>query len=76
MSTREMVTANVFCAVKPKRGVYLNKVTRRRTSDEFAKFLVSVERRYRHAERIILVMVKMSPHKIYWFCLIFRELYT
>lgn len=55
-------TANVFCAVEPKKGVYLNKVTTRRTSDEFAKFLASIERKYSHAEKIILVMDNLNTH--------------
>ena len=53
-------TANVFCAVEPKKGVYLNKVTPRRTSDEFVKFLVSIERKYKHAEKIILFMDNLN----------------
>jgi hypothetical protein len=32
-------TANVFCAVEPKLGVYYNTVTKNRTGREFGKFL-------------------------------------
>lgn len=55
-------TANVFCAVEPLKGEYINRVTDTRTGDEFAKFLAAVERRYEGAERIILVMDNLNTH--------------
>jgi transposase len=55
-------TANVFCAVEPLAGEYVNRVTEVRTGDEFAKFLASIERRYEKADRIILVMDNLNIH--------------
>lgn len=56
-------TANVFCAIEPLQGVYLNRVTENRKSPEFAKFLSSVERRYKDADKITLVMDNLNTHK-------------
>ena len=52
----------VFCAVEPKAGRYLNKVTDTRTGVEFAQFIKCVESQYRDAERIVLVMDNLSTH--------------
>jgi transposase len=56
-------TCSVFCAVEPLAGKYMNKVSERRTSDDFAKFLASIERKYIDAEKIILVMDNLNTHK-------------
>ena len=55
-------TANVFCAVEPLLGEYVNRVTEVRTGDEFAKFLASIARRYDSAERITLIMDNLNTH--------------
>lgn len=55
-------SVNVFCAVEPKAGVYLNKVTERRTSMDFANMIVDIHRKYIDAEKIILVMDNLSTH--------------
>lgn len=55
-------TANVFCAVEPLAGEYINRVTEVRTADEFAKFLASIERRYIQAEKITLIMDNLNIH--------------
>lgn len=55
-------TANVFCAVEPKAGVYLNKVTDCRDGWEFGSFLSDVYRNYEDAEKIVLVMDNLSTH--------------
>lgn len=55
-------SANVFCAVEPKVGQYTNTVTERRTGDDFAKFIGSIERRYSAAERIVLIMDNLNTH--------------
>jgi hypothetical protein len=34
---KRMGRANVLCAVEPKAGIYINKVTNRRTGDDFQK---------------------------------------
>ena len=56
-------TCSVFCAVEPFAGKYINKVTERKTKDEFAKFLGLVERKYESAEKIVLVMDNLNTHK-------------
>jgi hypothetical protein len=56
-------SANVFAAVEPLTGTYINRVTKRRTADEFAKFLDSVERKFSDADKIILIMDNLSTHK-------------
>lgn len=55
-------SANVFCAVEPKAGVYINKVTETRCGQEFSIFLSEVALRYRNAGKIILVMDNLSTH--------------
>jgi len=55
-------TANVFCSVEPLLGKYINHVTETRTGNEFAKFLSSIERRYSHANKIVLIMDNLNIH--------------
>lgn len=55
-------TANVFCAVEPLKGEYVNRVTDTRTGDEFAKFLASIERKYEGVKKITLIMDNLSTH--------------
>lgn len=57
-------SVNVFCAVEPLQGVYINKVTENRKGPEFAKFLSSIARKYEDAEKIILVMDNLSTHTL------------
>lgn len=55
-------TANVFCGVEPKAGIYFNKVTNTNTRDgwEFGSFLGDLYRHYENAEKIILIMDNLS----------------
>ncbi len=55
-------SANVFCAVEPKRGLYFNKVTDTRNGTEFAWFLIGLNSFYKRAEKIVLVMDNLSVH--------------
>ena len=55
-------SANVFCAVEPKAGVYINKVTECRDGLEFSIFMTELARRYESAEKIVLVMDNLSTH--------------
>jgi transposase len=57
-------TANVFCAVEPQSGNYTMRVTNNRKSEEFAKFLASIARRYESAKKITLVMDNLSTHTV------------
>lgn len=56
-------SVNVFCAVEPKIGKYINSVTKRRCGSDFAKFLKSLTTQYIKAEKIVLVMDNLSTHK-------------
>jgi transposase len=56
-------TANVFCGVEPKVGLYFNKVTHTRKAPEFAQFLAEIAAHYSGAKKIILVMDNLSTHK-------------
>jgi transposase len=56
-------TCSVFCAVEPLVGKYVNKVSKRRTAGDFAKFLASIERRYLDAKKIVLIMDNLNTHK-------------
>jgi transposase len=55
-------SANVFCAVEPKAGVYINKVTECRDGLEFSIFMTELAARYASAETIVLVMDNLSTH--------------
>ncbi len=55
-------SANVFCGVEPKAGVYINKVTHRRTGADFAEFLKLIAMKYKKADKIVLVMDNLSTH--------------
>lgn len=55
-------SANVFCAVEPKRGLYFNKVTPTRHGKEFAGFLMGIAEFYKQADKIILVLDNLSIH--------------
>ena len=55
-------SANVFCAVEPKAGVYINKVTESRDGLEFSIFLSELAHQYASAEKITLVMDNLSTH--------------
>jgi hypothetical protein len=55
-------TANVFCAIEPKAGVHMTKVTPTRASPEFADFIESIANRYPEAQTIHLVMDNLSSH--------------
>ena len=55
-------TANVFCAVEPSQGVYINEVTESKKGVDFARFLEGIARKYESAEKIVLVMDNYSTH--------------
>ena len=55
-------TANVFCIVEPKTGRRLTHATKRRTSADFARALCRIEKRYRRARRIHLVVDNLNTH--------------
>lgn len=55
-------TCNVFCAVEPHTGRYLAEVTKRRTADDFARFIKQLAQAYEKADRITLVMDNLNTH--------------
>lgn len=55
-------SANVFCAVEPLAGKFFNKVTERRTREDFAKFVNGIANYYKDAEKIILIMDNLNTH--------------
>ena len=55
-------TANVFCGVQPKAGRHFTKVTNRRSSPEFADYLLDIAAAYPEADTIHLVMDNLSSH--------------
>lgn len=55
-------TANVFCGVEPKAGRHFPKVTARRSSPEFADYLLDIAASYPEADTIHLVMDNLSSH--------------
>lgn len=56
-------SVNVFCAIEPKAGKYINTVTEKRCGSDFAKFLKSISEKYYNAEKIVLVMDNLATHK-------------
>ena len=57
-------TANVFCAVEPKEGKHITKVTKRRAGTDFAQMLSKIEAQYPKARTIHLVMDNLSTHTL------------
>jgi len=57
-------SCNIFCAVQPLVGKYINEVTDRRTSNDFAEFLYLIEQKYKDAEKIIAIMDNLNTHKL------------
>jgi len=53
---------NVFCAVEPLRGAYFNKVTERKTKDDFAEFLKEIYDNYKYSSKVHLVMDNYKTH--------------
>jgi hypothetical protein len=57
-------SANVFCAVEPLKGKYINRVTSNRKGPEFAKFIRDLSRKYSGADKIVLVMDNLNTHGV------------
>ena len=55
-------TANIFCAVEPKAGKHITKVTKRRCGRDFAQMLTKIEAEYPEAKTIHLVLDNLSTH--------------
>jgi transposase len=56
-------SVNVFCAVEPKAGKYVNRVTEKRCGRDFARFIKFLSETYSDAEKIVLVMDNLATHK-------------
>src|SRR5260370_36565635 len=59
---RRCGTANVFCGVQPKAGRHFTKVTKDRSSPQFADYLLDIAAAYPEAATIHLVMDNLSSH--------------
>lgn len=58
-------TANLFMTFEPLAGKRWVKVTQRRTAKDFAEVIRElVDERYRHADKIVLVMDNLNTHKL------------
>ena len=53
----------IFIATEPLMGKRIVRVTSNRKKQDWAKFLEEIARKYRHAERITLVMDNLNTHK-------------
>ena len=53
---------NIFCAVLPKKGTYINKVTQSKTGIDFAVFLAEVLEQFPKAKTIDIVLDNYSTH--------------
>lgn len=56
-------TANVFCAVEPKAGRHLTKVTKTRKGWQFARMIQEIVQAYPRVRTIHLVMDNLNTHK-------------
>lgn len=54
---------NIFIATEPLMGKRIVRVTATRKKQDWAMFLEEIERHYRHAEKITLVMDNLNTHK-------------
>lgn len=54
---------NVFMANEPLAGKRLVKVTEHKTKPDWAYFIREIAERYKHAEKITLVMDNLNTHK-------------
>jgi len=61
---RRRGTANVFTVIEPKAGMYINRVTEKRAGSDFAKFLFSIYKKYKHCDKVTLVMDNLSTHTV------------
>lgn len=56
-------TKNIFVAVEPKAGKHIVKVTKRRTKQDFAKFIEELlENTYSQAEKVKVVLDNLNTH--------------
>ena len=55
-------TRNIFCAVEPKGGHRKITVTRRRTKQDFAKFVRAVATDYKNTKKVHIVCDNLNTH--------------
>ena len=58
-----MMVCNIFIATEPLMGKRIVRVTSSRKKQDWARFLEEIARKYRHAEKITLVMDNLNTHK-------------
>lgn len=54
---------NIFIASEPLKGKRIVKITQRKTKKDWAYFLQDIAKKYKNAEKIILVMDNLNTHK-------------
>ena len=54
---------NIFIATEPLMGKRIVRVTSSRKKQDWARFLEEIARKYRYAEKIMLVMDNLNTHK-------------
>jgi hypothetical protein len=55
-------TCNIFIATEPLMGKRLVKVTETRKKQDWSRFLADIAAKYKHAEKITLVMDNLNTH--------------
>lgn len=55
-------TCNIFIATEPLMGKRLVKVTETRKKQDWSRFLADIASKYKHAEKITLVMDNLNTH--------------
>lgn len=55
-------TRNIFVAVEPKGGRRLAEVTKRRTKQDFARFMEKLSKTYAKAKIIIIILDNLNTH--------------
>jgi len=56
-------SCNIFLASEPLSGKRFVEVTERKTKQDWARFIDDIEKAYRHARKILLVMDNLNTHK-------------
>jgi hypothetical protein len=54
---------NIFMASEPLGGKRIVKITERRTKKDWAEFIEDIERQYKSAKKITLIMDNLNTHK-------------
>ncbi|MFC1745692.1 IS630 family transposase [Candidatus Riflebacteria bacterium] len=56
-------TANIFVCGEPKAGKYFARITKCKKFNEFAKTIITIEKKYKSAKKIHLIMDNLNTHR-------------